>query len=49
MDMIGLEGKENFFEKRVVEYQKSGVMANLEGNHGRGDSTGAGLEFEANF
>ena len=31
MDMISLEGKTNFFEKRVAEYQKSGVMASLEG------------------
>ena len=30
MDMISLEGKTNFFEKRVGEYQKSGVMASLE-------------------
>ena len=29
MDMICLEGKTNFFEKRVGEYQKSGVMASL--------------------
>ena len=29
MDMISLEGKTNFFEKRVAEYQKSGVMASL--------------------
>ena len=27
MDMISLQGKTNFFEKRVGEYQKSGVMA----------------------
>ncbi len=27
MDMISLEGKTNFFEKRVGEYQKSGVMS----------------------
>eukprot|EP00554_Chaetoceros_debilis_P004727 CAMPEP_0194095052 /NCGR_PEP_ID=MMETSP0149-20130528/56625_1 /TAXON_ID=122233 /ORGANISM="Chaetoceros debilis, Strain MM31A-1" /LENGTH=457 /DNA_ID=CAMNT_0038780983 /DNA_START=52 /DNA_END=1425 /DNA_ORIENTATION=+ len=32
MDMISLEGKTNFFEKRVGEYQKSGVMASLDGN-----------------
>lgn len=31
MDMISLEGKTNFFEKRVGEYQKSGVMASLDG------------------
>ena len=29
MDMISLEGKTNFFEKRVGEYQKAGVMASL--------------------
>merc|ERR1712071_271055 len=27
MEMISLEGKTNFFEKRVGEYQKAGVMA----------------------
>ena len=26
MEMISLQGKTNFFEKRVSEYQKSGVM-----------------------
>lgn len=30
MDMISLEGKTNFFEKRVGEYRKSGVMSSLE-------------------
>jgi ribonucleoside-diphosphate reductase subunit M2 len=29
MDQISLQGKTNFFEKRVGEYQKSGVMASL--------------------
>ena len=28
MDMISLQGKTNFFEKRVAEYQKAGVMIN---------------------
>ncbi|MBT7609804.1 MAG: ribonucleoside-diphosphate reductase [Bacteriovoracaceae bacterium] len=28
MELISLEGKTNFFEKRVSEYQKSGVMGN---------------------
>jgi len=27
MDMISLQGKTNFFEKRVGDYQKAGVMA----------------------
>jgi ribonucleoside-diphosphate reductase beta chain len=26
MDMINLQGKTNFFEKRVGEYQKAGVL-----------------------
>jgi ribonucleoside-diphosphate reductase beta chain len=26
MDMISIQGKTNFFEKRVAEYQKAGVM-----------------------
>lgn len=30
MEMISLQGKTNFFEKRVSEYQKAGVMANKE-------------------
>ncbi len=29
MDLISLEGKTNFFEKRVGEYQKAGVMGSL--------------------
>eukprot|EP00095_Tigriopus_kingsejongensis_P002828 snap_masked-scaffold80_size398941-processed-gene-2.13 protein:Tk02828 transcript:snap_masked-scaffold80_size398941-processed-gene-2.13-mRNA-1 annotation:"ribonucleotide reductase m2 polypeptide" len=32
MDNISLEGKTNFFEKRVGEYQKAGVMTNAEDN-----------------
>ena len=30
MEMISLEGKTNFFEKRVGEYQRMGVMAQLD-------------------
>jgi ribonucleoside-diphosphate reductase beta chain len=30
MDMISIQGKTNFFEKRVAEYQKAGVMADKE-------------------
>ena len=26
MEMISMQGKTNFFEKRVGEYQKAGVM-----------------------
>ena len=31
MDMINLQGKTNFFEKRVGEYQKAGVLNKNEG------------------
>ena len=30
MDMISIQGKTNFFEKRVGDYQKAGVMSNRE-------------------
>ena len=32
MDMINLQGKTNFFEKRVGEYQKAGVLNSNENN-----------------
>ncbi len=44
--MISLEGKTNFFEKRVAEYQKSGVMASLD--HQQGTKSGK-LNFDADF
>jgi len=47
MDMISLEGKTNFFEKRVAEYQKSGVMASIEGPTGGPDKSS--LNFDAEF
>lgn len=28
MESISLEGKTNFFEKRVAEYQRFGIMSN---------------------
>ena len=40
MDMISLQGKTNFFEKRVSEYQKAGVL---------GDEKDAGFTFDADF
>ena len=33
MEQISLEGKTNFFEKRVGEYQKMGVMGQGSGAH----------------
>eukprot|EP00934_Nitzschia_sp_Nitz4_P002518 Nitzschia sp. Nitz4//scaffold50_size126154//62602//64079//NITZ4_003687-RA/size126154-augustus-gene-0.128-mRNA-1//-1//CDS//3329553704//2508//frame0 len=46
MDMISLEGKTNFFEKRVAEYQKSGVMASADQPNAH---CGGNLNFEADF
>jgi len=36
MELISLQGKTNFFEKRVGEYQKKGVMASLDADGGAG-------------
>jgi ribonucleoside-diphosphate reductase beta chain len=33
MELISLQGKTNFFEKRVAEYQKSGVANKIEGHN----------------
>jgi ribonucleoside-diphosphate reductase subunit M2 len=33
MENISLTGKSNFFEKRVGDYQKAGVMAGTQKNH----------------
>jgi len=33
MELISLQGKTNFFEKRVGEYQKAGVMSGAEANN----------------
>ena len=41
MDMISLQGKTNFFEKRVSEYQKAGVLSK--------DSEGQKISFDADF
>jgi ribonucleoside-diphosphate reductase beta chain len=30
MELISLQGKTNFFEKRVADYQKAGVMASAD-------------------
>jgi len=42
MELISLQGKTNFFEKRVGEYQKKGVMASLDGD--AGDAAGFALD-----
>jgi ribonucleoside-diphosphate reductase beta chain len=33
MEMISIQGKTNFFEKRVAEYQKAGVLSSNKDNH----------------
>ena len=47
--MISLEGKTNFFEKRVAEYQKSGVMASLSSEGGAKAAASNDLNFDADF
>jgi len=44
MELISLQGKTNFFEKRVGEYQKAGVMASA-----GGDSAPHGFSLDADF
>merc|ERR1712203_240988 len=43
MELISLQGKTNFFEKRVGEYQKAGVMA---GTSGQEESKGFALDVD---
>jgi ribonucleoside-diphosphate reductase beta chain len=43
MEMISLQGKTNFFEKRVAEYQKAGVMT------GNGDKESHAFSLEEDF
>ncbi|WP_140485655.1 ribonucleotide-diphosphate reductase subunit beta [Flavobacterium sp. GSA192] len=45
MDMISLQGKTNFFEKKVAEYQKAGVLNSGTAN----DSDAQKISFDADF
>jgi len=45
MEMISLQGKTNFFEKRVGEYQKAGVMAKTEQTSAASQTFALDLEF----
>lgn len=52
MEMISMQGKTNFFEKRVGDYQKSGVLQMAERRReGRGayEDRGEGLTLDADF
>jgi ribonucleoside-diphosphate reductase beta chain len=44
MELISLQGKTNFFEKRVGDYQKAGVMSSLESKENAGVSNTFSLE-----
>jgi ribonucleotide reductase beta subunit family protein with ferritin-like domain len=46
MELISLQGKTNFFEKRVGEYQKRGVMASLKKEE---DPNAHGFSLESDF
>merc|ERR1711879_625279 len=46
MELISLQGKTNFFEKRVGEYQKAGVMASAAENSD-GQASHSTLIFDA--
>jgi len=45
MELISLQGKTNFFEKRVGEYQKAGVMAGASGQ----EDLGKGFALDVDF
>jgi ribonucleotide reductase beta subunit family protein with ferritin-like domain len=45
MEMISLQGKTNFFEKRVGEYQKSGVMNSLSAKKTNNSEFGMSADF----
>ncbi|KAL1976578.1 hypothetical protein VTN31DRAFT_2860 [Thermomyces dupontii] len=51
MDNISLSGKTNFFEKRVGDYQKAGVMASTkkDKNEVKADEEAGGLRFDEDF
>ena len=44
MDLISMEGKSNFFERRVGDYQKAGVMPGADGK-----TTGKVFTLESEF
>lgn len=48
MENISLGGKTNFFEKRVGDYQKTGVMASTK-NEVEGDSGNNAFSFDEDF
>jgi ribonucleoside-diphosphate reductase beta chain len=49
MEMISLQGKTNFFEKRVGEYQKAGVMPAAGGKDKDVEMSGDSFTLDADF
>jgi hypothetical protein len=45
MELISLEGKTNFFERRVGEYQRSGVMSGINKDHKDAQQFNSNIEF----
>ena len=45
MELISLQGKTNFFEKRVAEYQKAGVMNSVSEDKGGGFDFSTDMDF----
>merc|ERR1719464_2370561 len=48
MELISLQGKTNFFEKRVGDYQKAGVMSSVQGKDGANDES-RGFALDVDF
>merc|ERR1712212_289839 len=48
MEMISLQGKTNFFEKRVGEYARAGVMTGLDNKNEKADMFAFALDFYLN-
>ena len=50
MELISLQGKTNFFERRVSEYQKAGVMSSVSKNDSTNDIMNSNeFSLEADF
>lgn len=45
MELISMQGKTNFFEKRVAEYQKAGVMNSAKGTGGNAFEFSTNMDF----
>ena len=49
MELISLQGKTNFFEKRVAEYQKANVMSSVTKNSSSDSIITNNFTLEADF